>query len=147
MKPILLCLGTLALLQGDSAHRGLPELIKGRFIDDYAIPHVITDSSWSIGARDRYRIVSSRDSAQFIIARNDSGNASDPGKWSRIDWIRLPEMAPYEWAFCLIEYQADTQAEAEKNETADGEHPRTGCNGFPFSRMRRAVGDSAIGRY
>ncbi|CAN5907988.1 hypothetical protein BH11GEM2_BH11GEM2_35000 [soil metagenome] len=57
--------------------------------------------------------------------------------WSRIDWIRL-EMAPYEWAFCLSAYAAPTQEAALATTTARRDAPRTGCNGHPFSRMRRA---------
>jgi hypothetical protein len=145
MKPVLryLVLTTL-LLPADAP---VPELIKGRFVDDYDIPHVITDSSWTLAQRDRYHVVASDDSVQYLIAWNDSANTSDPGKWTRIDWIRLSGMPPYEWAFCLIEYKADTREQAEGNRSADREHPRTGCNGFPFSRMRRAPADSASGRY
>ena len=145
MRPFHCCLIVAALTLprelGDT-DPAVPSLLHGRFVDDYGIVHVITDTSWSLGQRDRYSIVASHDSAQYLIARNDSGNTADPGKWTRIDWILLPGMAPYEWAFCLIEYQGETKAAAEANRSADGEHPRTGCNGFPFSRMRRAAPDS-----
>jgi hypothetical protein len=124
----------------------VPDLIRGSFVDDYQVPHLITDSTWILGSRDRYHIVLSNDSAQYLIARNDSRNTSDPEKWTRIDWMVLP-MPPYEWAFCLIEYKAESRALAEANTGADREHPRSGCNGFPFSRMRRAAPDSASGRY
>ena len=124
----------------------VPDLIRGSFVDDYQVPHVITDSTWTLGSRDRYHIVLSNDSAHYLIAQNDSGNTSDPGKWTRIDWMVLP-MPPYEWAFCLIEYKAESRTLAEANTGADREHPRSGCNGFPFSRMRRAAPDSASGRY
>lgn len=146
MKPIHFFLLLTALLlprrRGESPP-SVPTLLIGRFVDDYGISHVITDTSWSLGGRDRYRIVFSNDSAQYLIAQNDSSNIADPGKWTRIDWIPLANMPPYEWAFCLIEYQADSRAGAEANTAADREHPRAGCNGFPFSRMRRATADSS----
>jgi hypothetical protein len=124
----------------------VPDLIRGSFVDDYQVAHVITDSTWTLGSRDRYHIVVSNDSAQYLVARNDRGNTSDPGKWTRIDWMVLP-MPPYEWAFCLIEYTAESRALAEANTGADREHPRSGCNGFPFSRMRRTAADSGSSRY
>ena len=124
----------------------VPQLLRGTFVDDYQVSHHITDSSWNLGSRDRYHIVASNDSARYLIAQNDSGNASDPGKWTRIDWMALP-MPPYEWAFCLIEYKAESRTRAEANTSADRDHPRTGCNGFPFSRMRRAAVDSTQRRY
>ena len=74
---------------------------------------------------------------QYLIARNDSTNSHAPGKWTRIDWVELPGMAPYTWAFCLTAYDAPTQAAAEATPPAVRETPRTGCGGYPFSRMRR----------
>lgn len=149
MKPVrcVLLLSALAIPAGlEAPDFPVPDLLRGSFIDDYQVPHVISDSMWSLGARDRYRIVATDDSAQYLIARNGEGNASDPGKWTRIDWMVLPT-PPYEWAFCLIEYKAETRTEAEANTSADREHPRTGCNGFPFSRMRRAAPDSPTRQY
>jgi hypothetical protein len=130
------------LLSTGGMPSAVPALIKGRFIDDYGITHMITDSLWSLGGRDRYWIVESEDTAGYLIARNDEANASDPGRWTRIDWIPLAEMAPFEWAFCMIEYKAGSAAEARAANQADRIHPRKGCNGFPFSRMRRAYADS-----
>ena len=124
----------------------VPDLLRGSFVDDYQVTHVITDTSWALGSRDRYQIIESNDSARSLIAQNGSGNTSDPGKWTRIDWMVLP-MPPYEWAFCLIEYKAESRNLAEANSSADRDHPRTGCNGFPFSRMRRAAADSSSRPY
>ena len=145
MKParsflLLMALVVPSVLEAPSSP--VPDLLRGSFVDDYQVPHVINDTMWSLGSRDRYHIVASNDSARYLIARNDAGNTSDAGKWTRIDWMVLP-MPPYEWAFCLIEYKAETRAEALANVRADREHPRTGCNGFPFSRMRRAASDSS----
>ncbi len=76
--------------------------------------------------------------AQYLVAQNDASNASDAGLWTRIDWIALPDMAPYAWGFCLSAYAAPTQVDAERTTIARRDDPRTGCNGYPFSRMRRA---------
>jgi hypothetical protein len=149
MKPALcrLLVSALAIPAALSVPSAtVPDLIRGSFVDDYEVRHVISDSLWILGFRDRYHIVVSSDSARYLIAWNDSANTSDPGKWTRIDWMVLP-MPPYEWAFCLIEYQAGSRALAEASTGADRDHPRTGCNGFPFSRMRRASPDSSSRPY
>jgi hypothetical protein len=126
--------------------RDIPGWMTGHFTDDYGIVHVITDSTWQLGAHDRYWLIETNESAAYLLARNDSTNVENPGKWTRIDWVRLPDMAPWEWAFCLIEYRAETRAMAQAVQTADPAHPRDGCNGFPFSRMRRTHPDSAAPR-
>ena len=148
MKPAhsLLLLFTLMAPPALAAPSSVPDLLRGSFMDDYQVPHIISDSMWSLGSRDRYHIVGGSDSGRYLIARNGVGNTSDPGKWTRIDWMVLP-MPPYEWAFCLIEYKAESRTQAEANTSADRDHPRTGCNGFPFSRMRRVPMDSVTGRY
>lgn len=52
------------------------------------------------------------------------------------DWARLDGMAPYEWAFCFSAYNAPTAAAAESVSIARPEAPKTGCNGYPYTRMR-----------
>ena len=142
--PILAALwltGSLPSVQSPS-HVVAPDLLLGTFMDDYGIGYRITDSSWALGSRDRYDIEAWHDSAQFLVARNGSNNTSHPGQWTRIDWVRLEGMPPFEWAFCLIVYSGETAAAAQANNTADHANPRNGCNGFPFSRMRRVPADS-----
>ena len=39
----------------------------------------------------------------------------------------------------LTAYEAPTADSAEATRTARPETPRTGCNGYPYSRMKRAV--------
>lgn len=123
-------------------HVAAPELLLGRFADDYEIIHVISDSQWALGSRDRYRIVAWNDTAGYLIAQNDPNNSADAGKWTRIDWIRLEAMPPWEWAFCMIEYAAPTREVAEANRSAGRANPKHGCSGYPFSRMRRIPPDS-----
>ena len=88
-------------------------------------------------SRNHYRIVRWDIANQFLIAQNDSANVSDPNRWTRIDWLKLNDMTPFEWAFCFTAYKATTRQEAESTAAAKRETPRTGCNGFPFSRMKR----------
>ena len=76
--------------------------------------------------------------AGTLIDRNDTANTHAPGLWTRIDWVRLGGMEPYTWAFCLTAYDAPTRTAAEATPAADRATPRTGCTGYPFSRMRRS---------
>ena len=123
-----------------SQHRteGTPPLLMlGTFEDDYGIEYSISERLWHQRPDTRYRIVRWSAAAQYLIAQNDAANPGDGGLWTRIDWIALPDMEPYTWAFCLSAYAAPTQSEAERADIAQRDRPRTGCNGYPFSRMRR----------
>ncbi len=113
-----------------------PELLLGEFRDDYDIEYLISAQDWHQHPGSRYRVVAWHAAEKYLIAQNDAANPVDPGLWTRIDWILLPDMAPYDWAFCLSAYKAASREEAESSETANRDSPRTGCNGFPFSRMR-----------
>jgi hypothetical protein len=115
---------------------GPPDLIVGRFVDDYGIENEISATVWAQLPNARYHVVRWRPEAGYLIARNDADNPSEAGRWSRIDWVEL-DMAPYEWAFCMSAYDAPSAAAAESTRVARPESPRDGCNGHPFSRMRR----------
>ena len=88
-------------------------MLLGAFTDDYGSTHVVSDTLWAHGGTLRYRIVKWNEAGQYLIAQNDAGNPSDGNLWTRIDWMPLPEMAPYEWGFCLSAYKAATAEEAE----------------------------------
>jgi hypothetical protein len=116
---------------------GAPAGVLGDFQDDYGIEYAITPVLWHQKPNALYHIVYWDSVGQSAIARNDASNPSDGGKWTRIDWVELDDMAPYTWAFCLTVYDAESRAEAESAEPALRATPRTGCAGFPFSRMQR----------
>lgn len=117
-----------------ATHPAPPDLL-GAFVDDYNNAYAITPETWTQLPHGRFHVA--RWDAETLIARNDSANSHAPGLWTRIDWVRLDGMAPYTWAFCLTAYESPTQADAEAAPAADRATPRTGCNGYPFSRMRR----------
>ena len=77
---------------------------------------------------------------RYFVAQNDAANPSDGGLWTRIDWMPLTNMAPYSWGFCMTAYRAATRELARATPPPNPATPRTGCNGFPFSRMRPAAG-------
>lgn len=119
-----------------------PAYLLGTFTDDYDERYEITLQEWVQLPHGRFHIVRWDVAGQYLIAHNDPGNPSDGDLWSRIDWIELPGMPPYTWAYCYSSYQAPSAAVAETVSVANRAVPRTGCNGFPFSRMRPAGADS-----
>jgi hypothetical protein len=133
-------LGALLERWATSASAGstsAPPSVLGNFVDDYDNSFTITPTEWTQLPHGRFHIVRWDPIGRYLIALNDSANTSAGGKWTRIDWVELTGMPPYAWAFCLSAYDAPTAAAAESVTIARPETPRTGCNGFPFSRMRR----------
>jgi len=114
-----------------------PSFLLGQFEDDYRIQYVISSKTWTQFPASKYQIVHWNSSEQYLLAQNDSSNTSAAGLWTRIDWMNLDEMAPYEWAFCISAFEEDSRDAAELVHIADRSLPKTGCNGHPFSRMKR----------
>jgi len=113
-----------------------PSYVLGSFIDDYGGHHTISRSEWKQGDDDPYRIVRWNADEHYLIAENGSTGPASLGRWTRIDWMRLDNMAPYAWAFCFSAYEMKTPAAAESSMVAKTATPRNGCNGYPFTRMR-----------
>lgn len=111
--------------------------LKGAWRDDYNVRYAISDTLFRQGARLRYHVLSWHEGEQFLIARNDASNPADRGLYTRIDWMELPGMPPYTWAYCLTAYRAPSADSARATPPADRNNPRKGCNGFPFTRMAR----------
>jgi hypothetical protein len=114
-----------------------PALTLGTFKDDYGIRYTVSDTLWIQHPKTKYRILSWNTAEQYLIAQNDALNPSDGGLYTRIDYLRLEGMQPFEWGFCLTAYAAASPAAAEATPPANRQNPRKGCNGFPFSRMKR----------
>lgn len=114
-----------------------PALVLGEFVDDYGSRYSISVEEWIHQPAIRYRIVKWNPDKQYAIAQNAPTNSRSADLWTRIDWMPLSGMPPFEWAFCLSAYEAPSAAAAEATEIARREQPKTGCNGLPFSRMRR----------
>jgi hypothetical protein len=117
-----------------------PAMLLGAFTDDYGYQYRITRESFEMLPRTRYHIVEWDPARQYLIARADSTAARPSGLWLRIDWMELPAMAPYTWAYCFTAYDAPTADSARETHSANRSAPRTGCGGHPFSRMKRANG-------
>jgi len=121
------------------AEESPPALVLGEFVDDYGIRYSIDADQWVQHPGVRYHLRAWHPADRFAVAQNDSGNPGDGGLWTRIDWAALADSSEYEWAFCYAAYRAPTQADAVLAERTRRDTPRTGCNGYPFSRMKRVA--------
>ena len=115
----------------------IPALFMGNFTDDYGIKYTITDTLWIQQPRTRFHIIKWNKKEQYLIARNDAKNPGEGGLYTRIDLMQFEGMAPWLWGYCLTVYDAKTDSAAEAIAIADRKNPRKGCNGYPFSRMKR----------
>jgi hypothetical protein len=115
-----------------------PSLVLGRFQDDYGNAFQLSPTVFEQLPRNRFHIVEWNVTEQYFIAHNDSANASDAGRWTRVDWMPFDGMAPYTWGFCMTAYSASTRDAARATPPANRATPRTGCGGHPFSRMKAA---------
>ena len=116
----------------------------GAFEDDYGIRYTIGPYAWTqhgstphSGAT--YHVTDWNADQRFALAQNDADNATDAGLWTRIDWVQLEGPDGYTWAYCYAVYDAETRNDALTAPASDRDTPRTGCNGYPFSRMKRVT--------
>ncbi len=114
-----------------------PAFAIGSFTDDYGITYAINDTLWVQNPTTKYHIIKWNPEKQYLIAKNDNANPSDANKYTRIDYMVFKEMEPWQWGFCLTAYKAETDSIAEQMALADRQNPKKGCNGYPFSRMKR----------
>jgi hypothetical protein len=115
----------------------IPATLLGNFKDDYGSAYTITNFEWVHGKSIKYQLLQFNKTKNYFIAKNDAANPSDGGLYTRIDVMYFDNMEPWRWGFCLTAYKATTIEEAIKTAAADRENPRKGCNGYPFSRMKR----------
>ena len=117
-------------------NQNVPEYLLGSFEDDYNIQYELTDKIFLQKPSTRFHILKWNSEGQYFIAKNDSLNPYDPKLYTRIDWMTFKNMTPFLWGFCLTTYNASSADSAETVDTVDRENPKTGCNGYPFSRMK-----------
>jgi hypothetical protein len=117
-----------------------PTLVLGDFVDDYGARFTVTGTEWFQHPRSGFQIVAWHVDSQYLIAQNATTNASAPGKWTRIDWMQLEGQGEYLWGFCFSAFDAPTREVATSIHVVDRRNPKKGCNGYPFSRMKRSKG-------
>ena len=111
----------------------------GTFVDDYGIQYEIKNDLWVQQPNVKYHILEWNEKDKYIVAKNDKGNPSEKNLYTRIDLTNFENMGEFKWGFCLTKYNATTKRHAKNWDTADKLNPKTGCNGFPFSRMKRLI--------
>jgi len=115
----------------------LPTFLLGAFEDDYGVQYHIDQEVFHLLPDDTFHIISVHKEEGYIILQNDSHNSFAPSLFTRIDYQKLEDMKPYEWAFCFSSYAAASMEEATDQVNTQKTDLRTGCGGFPFSRMKR----------
>jgi hypothetical protein len=136
----LLFLSIIGIGDKKPAHRAddkIPAMFKGNFVDDYGIRYTVNDTLFMQLPRTKYHIIKWNVKDQYIVARNDDQNPGEGGLYTRIDYMQFSNMEPWKWGFCLSVYDAKTDLIAEETAKTDRKNPMKGCNGYPFSRMKR----------
>lgn len=113
-----------------------PSFVPGTYTDDYGIEYTISSDLFEMKPNTKFNIIEWNMKGQYIIAKNDSSNKFDAGLYTRIDWMKFENQAPYTWGFCYSTYNAPTADSAKNVNVVDRVNPKIGCNGFPFSRMK-----------
>lgn len=121
-----------------------PSALSGAFVDDYGVRYTVGPDVWLHGDAARYHIIDSDVANRFIIAQNDEGNPGQAGLWTRIDWVLLDPSSEFGWGYCYAVYDAASPDAARAAADSDRDTPRTGCNDFPFTRMRRVDPGSSV---
>ena len=140
MKKIVLfvlLITSFADVKAQSTTTKAPEFALGNFTDDYGITYSINDSVWVQNPSMKFHIIKWNVEKHYLVAKNDASNKEDPNKYTRIDYMKFTGMAPYNWGFCLTVYNAESDEIAEKTAYVDRLNPKKGCNGYPFSRMKK----------
>src|ERR1700750_965894 len=115
----------------------LPSWMTGQFTDDYGITYTINDTVFIMEGAAKYHILQWDQKEQYLLTQNDRNNKTDKGLYTRIDYISFTGMGPFKWGYCFIVYNAIDKETALRAAAADRANPRKGCNGYPFSRMKR----------
>lgn len=139
MRSIILLLGIFisCTTVNKTRVKAIPDWIKGRFRDDYGINYTINDTLFIMDGVAKYHIINWKENEQYLLARNDSTNKTDKGLYTRIDYTTFSGMAPFTWGYCFTVYNAKSTSAALQAAAADRANPKKGCNGYPFSRMKR----------
>lgn len=140
MKKIItttLFIAFVFIAKAQNAKPKAPEFMLGNFSDDYGITYSINDTLWIQNKYAKYHIIKWNPEKQYLIVKNDAANKTDSNKYTRIDYMTFTGMEPYKWGFCLTAYDAETDLIAEQTASADRQNPKKGCNGYPFSRMKK----------
>lgn len=110
--------------------------IIGDFQDDYNYQYHITNDKWLLQPELLYQFTKWDKENNYIIA-SSRDKTSGKKKYTRIDYVLLEDMVPYTWCYCISNYEKESPDEAESIINIDSNDLKKGCNGFPFSRMKK----------
>jgi predicted Fe-S protein YdhL (DUF1289 family) len=114
-----------------------PTALLGAFQDDYGSRYEVTAARFVHGRSSEYLITEWNVAERYFLAQNAPTNPADGGRWTRVDWVEFTDQGPFRWGYCFSAFRERTQAAARAVPSADRSAPRSGCHGFPFSRMQR----------
>ena len=109
--------------------------IFGDFTDDYGINYSISSKTWIQYPDYKLDILKIDSSEMYILGYNPSDST-----YTKIDYMQFENQSPFTWGFCYTTYDKKDQDEAVSENSADRSSPKSGCNGFPFSRMEPVEG-------
>ena len=121
-----------------SNNNSLPAFLIGEFEDDDGVQYQIDQQAFRLLPDDKFHIISVNKADGFLILQNDSLNTYAPSLFTRIDYQKLEDMKPYEWAFCFSSFKEASIKDATNRVNTQKTDLMTGCNGFPFSRMKKS---------
>ena len=112
-----------------------PTYLLGNFIDDYGINYSISSSTWIQHPDFKLNILKMNSIEMFVLGYNPIDST-----YTKIDFMQFQNQLPYTWGFCYTAYDKKDQYDAISENSANRNMPKTGCNGFPFSRMKPVDG-------
>ena len=136
---VLLTLLNISCVAGSKyKHESLPTFLVGEFEDDYGVHYQIDQQVFRLLPNDKFHIISVNKADGFLILQNDSLNTYAPSLFTRIDYQKLNDMKPFEWAFCFSSFKEESVKNAINKVNTQKTDLMKGCNGFPFSRMKKS---------
>ena len=127
----LLFIGLGLMCFHDRTHHSIPDYLKGEFTDDYGIKYAISSSEW-IQYPDFKLSISLIDTIEMCVIGFNPADTT----YTKIDYMPFTDQGDFKWGFCYSAYDKKNIQGALKSESANRDTPKTGCNGFPFSRMK-----------
>lgn len=108
----------------------------GDYEDDFGYTFSLNSYRWTNGSGSFFSISQYDEQLGWIVAQNDSSNSWSPNLWSKFD---LTSDTDGEMYFCQSTYDAMDEQTALDALSAATDNLTTGCNGFPWSKMRHVL--------
>jgi len=123
----------------DGGGRDAPIEIAGVWASNFGTQDVITKNRFNDAA-----IRTWNNDRNFVITQNPPTAGSNPNRYNRVVWT---EFDGERFFYCIVDFGLESlEAALDSDATADDSDPvNTGCGGFPWTRLREAIG--IRGRY